>query len=176
MQRGKSDEKFWLSVVVGTLYLSIITDAENAAALPRSSWRRGCPPSPPWLAFQRPTPRRDERTLSRPDDERKRFTSRTPHAIQTVPRATRLTTLLNRFSAARCMPSRSISSARVLTRGDKSESYVVRPIGDQIFLVKVRELFFANYFFGRRREVRSPRRRAYTKKENAARVSGVHIH
>ncbi|TAJ42884.1 MAG: hypothetical protein EPO55_00440 [Reyranella sp.] len=29
MQRGRSDEKFWLSVVVGTLHLSIIADAET---------------------------------------------------------------------------------------------------------------------------------------------------
>jgi len=171
MQRGKSDEKFWLSVVVGTLHLSVIADAENAAALPRSSWRRGSPPSPPWLAFQRPTPRRDDRTLSSFDDERKRFTRRTPHAIQIVPRVTRLTTLSNRFSAVRCMLCRSTSSAHALTRDDKRESYVVRPIGDQMFFVEVRELFFANYFSVA--VASSPR--AYAKKENAARGSGVHL-
>jgi hypothetical protein len=38
---------------------------------------------------------------------------------------------------------RSISSASTLTRDDKRESYVVRPIGDQMLFVECRRIYFA---------------------------------
>jgi len=110
MQRGKSDEKFFERHCRDASSFGRRLLQKRCGSLPRPSCqRRGSPPSPPWLAFQRPTPRRDDRTLSSFDDERKRFTRRTPHAIQIVPRVTRLTTLSNRFSAVRCMLCRSTS-------------------------------------------------------------------
>jgi hypothetical protein len=50
-------------------------------------------------------------------------------------------------------------------RGDKRESYVVRPIGDQMLIVES-----ARFFFG------SSSPKGFFKKENAALTSGVHIH
>src|SRR4051812_9138492 len=77
-QLGEDDEKLLCASLRGRCLRSSLSPI--AAALPRSSFRRrGSPPSSPWLASQRPTPRRDEPTL-----RQTRSSSQTIHAHNTA--------------------------------------------------------------------------------------------
>ena len=146
-----------MRVVEGTLPFFDRRYHRMTVALPGSSFRRrGSPPSSPWLASQRPTPRRDGPTLRQTRRSSQTIHTRTPHAIHDVLYATRLTSPWIRFSFVRVTRRRSTSSARSRVQSDKRESYVVRRIGNQTFFSEALEIFLDG------------------KKENAARWSGVH--
>ena len=101
------------------------------------------------------------RLLDRLVGRRKRFTRATPHAIHDVLRVTRLTSRLIRFRSTHHARCRSTSSGRCRARCDKRESYVVRPIGNQMISARASKKIGKNF----RRDRQKRKRRS---------MSGVH--
>ncbi len=153
------------------------------ATLPPSSLHRRLPRSPSFVLpvkgkplplhrgprSRRPTHRRDAATINKLVARRKRRAVETPHAIQTVRASIRLTSCAFRISGALESARRSTSSAVVVARDDKSESYVVRRISRKENSAALQEKDSRKSFFAiaQKEKRRSLERRSHRLKENA---------